>query len=228
MTAGYALRPHVPPRGAVVYVAGIGGRTNFVRNWLSPDAGRPVSAAVWKRPTEPGSLPGRGRELVAALCEQQVEEVVLLGHSMGALVAFEAAVHAPELVTALVMAAQYPPHAMRRYSQSELETNSVLADVAVVLPPELASSREFIAVMRGVWKGEYRMIDEYQVSGPAKVPITVIGATEDSSSCDAGILREWDRYSTGEVTIRTISGQHDFVEKLSASGLRKLLLECGA
>jgi surfactin synthase thioesterase subunit len=226
--AGYALRPDVPARGAVVYVAGIGGRTNFVRDWLCPDASRPVCAAVWKRPGEPGSLPGRGRELVAALCEQQVEDVVLLGHSMGALVAFEAAVYAPELVTALVMVAQYPPHAMRRYSQSELETNSVLADLAAALPPELASSREFVDVMRGVWKGEYRMIDEYQVSGPAKMPITVVGATGDSSSCDAGILREWDRYSTGAVTVLTVPGQHDFIEELSAAGLRNLLRECGA
>ncbi|TCO61182.1 alpha/beta fold hydrolase [Actinocrispum wychmicini] len=224
MTARYVLRPEVPPHGAVVYVAGVGGRTNVVRNWRS--SGWHVSAAVWTRPTEPGSVRMRGRKLAETLCGHQVSQVVLLGHSLGALIAYEAAAHAPELVSSLVLAAQYPPHAMNRCSQRDLERTSVLADLTASVPAELAQSAEFLALMRDVWKKEYRMIEEYEASEPTTVPMAVVGAAEDSSSCDEGILREWDRYTTGEVTTRVVPGEHTFVELLSAAGVRDLLREC--
>jgi surfactin synthase thioesterase subunit len=222
--AEYAVRPDIPARGAVVYVPGVGGRTAVVQNWARP-GGRPVAAAIWKRPAEPGTVVERGRELVAALREKNVEEVLLVGHSLGALIAFEAAVAAPELAVRLVLAAQYPPHVMRRYSQRELEELAVLDELAASMPAELAGSAEFRALMRDVWKKEYRMIEEYQASGRTAVPISVIGAEGDVSSRDFDRLKQWAEHASGPVSTHLVAGAHNFVELLSGDDFEHLLRE---
>lgn len=222
--AQYALRPAtfgVPE--PVIYIPGVGGRWNVVTRWAVDGCTRPVSAAVRKQPIDPLSIAERGAELAAALREQDGQNTILVGHSLGALIAFEAAIRLPGCVKALVALAQYPPHAMTRYSQRDLEELSVLTELEAAVPADLAQAPDFLEVMREVWREDYRAAEEYEANDRVSVPIVSIGAANDPKSSDLGILGEWDRYCDDKVNATVVPGRHNFVEALSGREFSSLL-----
>jgi pyochelin biosynthetic protein PchC len=217
----YILRPAITgTRGPVVYVPGIGGRAGFVTQWQQFES--PVAAAIWNMPGRSASLTERGNELARALREQSTEDVLLVGHSLGALIAFEAAVRSPQQLRALVLLAQYPPHAMRRHRDDGWEPLSMLADLEASVPRELAQAPGFLDAMREQWLNDYKAAEEYVPSARADVQLVAIGATQDKLSCDPTVLAEWSRYGT-RIHVTLVPGGHNFVETLTGDEFRRLI-----
>ncbi|HEV2374814.1 MAG TPA: alpha/beta fold hydrolase [Streptosporangiaceae bacterium] len=217
----YVLRPAIDgARGPIVYVPGVGGRTSFIAQWQHPES--PVAAAIWKTPGRSTPVVQRGGELARALAEQGADEVMLVGHSLGALIAFEAAVRSPGRFRALVLLAQYPPHAMRRYSHEGRESLSALADLEAAVPSELAQAAGFLEAMREVWLNDYKAAAEYEPSARTDVRIVAVGAAQDKLSCDLETLAQWDRYGT-RIQVAMMPGGHNFVETLTGDEFREMI-----
>jgi len=214
----YVLRPApVAPSGAVVFIPGLGNRTSMVPGWK--DAGLPVTALVRRRPQDDLDLTERGAEIARLIADAGLDEVTLLGHSLGGLVAFETARHLADRVARVVVVAQYPPHVMHRYTDEEIEA-SALPELEAGLAPELREVPDFVDVARSIWRSDLRAVARYRTDATISVPLRAVGARSDGKSREGPLLAEWARYTERPVETVVVDGGHNDIETLSASGLR--------
>lgn len=136
---------------AVVMLHGVGGGKDAFRPQMEPLAAAGYRAIAWdmpgygdSAPIAPYDMAGLASALMRLLDAIVASRVVLLGHSMGAMVAQEAMVQAPQRISGLVLSATSPAfgksdgawqQAFLAERLGPLDAGRTMADVAARLVP---------------------------------------------------------------------------------------------
>jgi pimeloyl-ACP methyl ester carboxylesterase len=140
-------------RTAVVMLHGVGGGKEAFAAQLQPIADAGYRAVAWDMPgygdspaITPYDMAGLARALVALLDALHADRAVLLGHSMGAMVALEAVARTPARVAGLVLSAGSPAFGKPDGAWQQvflgdrlgpLDQGKTMADVAQRLVPSM-------------------------------------------------------------------------------------------
>jgi len=213
-----------------------------IRLLCLPHAG--ASATIysrWRRSLQPGidvmpvELPGRGRRIaealpsgIVSLARQLAVELrhdlggryALLGHSLGALVAFELAralrdLSAPDPVALFVSGSEAPSERDSEW-YADIETDAQLTAKLLELdgtPAEALGNEELMRMMLPIVRADFRMCSEYrhEVRPRLSCPIWILAGRQDRPSIPA--LEAWHRETLrpGELTL--FDGGHFFVHE---------------
>ncbi|MEV0161696.1 thioesterase II family protein [Nonomuraea fuscirosea] len=221
--ANYVVSPPLDGGGAVVFVPGLGGRTKFVDRWNEPGRGPVIRRAVWSEPMNVPAVDERGAALASLIDRADASDVVLVGHSMGALVCLEAAGRLDRRVRGVVVMCQYPPHRTPVSPLAELPDGALAAELDA--PPHIADTAALPEYAR-LWRSEYRLLNRYLESYPrpmVNAPIVAVGAKDDASSWSSENLDEWHSYTTERLSVHMVAGGHQMVEELPSETLREWL-----
>ena len=151
---------------------------------------------------------------VAALAGLDDRPMVLLGQSMGALVAFETARRLREggAVTRLFVSAARPPSV--DWGEPDLDE---LADEQIVgelrrlggIPERVLADPELIAEALRLLRADVRALRRYRCGDGEAVaaPLTVVVGSGDPKNSVAQ-MRDWARHTSGAHTVETLHGGH--------------------
>jgi len=157
-------------------------------------------------------------ELVPVLAGAVDGPYALFGHSMGALVAYEAArrlvvqgVPAPVHIFASALGAPHAPYRTRYVSTlPEKEFKRAMVTMSG-LPKEAVQEPAFLSLLLPTLRADFRLCESYEHVDSAPLPcrLTVLtGADDDVAPLDLALWRE---LNTGRFRIRVIDGDHHFV-----------------
>ncbi|WP_433333361.1 thioesterase II family protein [Spirillospora sp. CA-294931] len=219
MTPWLACRERRPDAGVQLYCfphAG-GGPAEYVR-WSDALPG----VQVWGlRP------PGRESRLaeppftrMTRLVEAIVESVpferpcAFFGHSLGALVAFEAARALRDRPVRLVVSACPPPaEAVEGPALHVLPDAELLAEIDRswgALPEAVRADPEFLAQTLVRFRADLEVLETYRYGpgAPLDCPITAVGGDRDRHT---GRMRGWRDHTTGTFDLRVLPGDHFYL-----------------
>jgi medium-chain acyl-[acyl-carrier-protein] hydrolase len=145
---------------------------------------------------------------------------VLLGHSMGALLAFEIAralrQRGHEMPRLMVLSGCRPPHAIVIRSPihglPNEELLTALQDRYGGIPAVVRDNPELWNWLLPAIRADFQMLETYHYTEevPLDVPMLVLGGTEDGA-VSAGQLMEWRQYTTKDCSVRQFPGGHFFI-----------------
>jgi surfactin synthase thioesterase subunit len=237
---------HRPPApvARLVCVPYAGGGTHAFAGW-PPHL--PTGCLV-----EAVALPGRGRRFrepladdLLAVAEAVATEVtatrprpevptVLLGHSMGALVAFEAArLLEPGAIDHVIVSGRAAPGTGRTPSGwGDLDDDDAVGLLRSLggTPPELLDNDELLALSLPVLRADFTMADRYHFQ-PWPVlhcPLTaIIGERDDHVGRAAA--EAWQATTTGPFQLHVVPGDHFFLhtETAAVTGIVTTILPAG-
>ncbi len=146
--------------------------------------------------------------VVTALSELDSVPTVLLGHSMGGLVAFEMAQIMP--VAHLVVSGCAAPHVPRAVPPPDLPDDRLvhwLRDLGGV-GDELDD--ELLDLLLPAFRADFAAVGTYRPSGDVlSCPVDVLWGVGDSGLTGDG--QSWQDYTTGTVRVRPFPGAHFFL-----------------
>ncbi|MFJ8691319.1 thioesterase II family protein [Streptomyces roseolilacinus] len=167
-------------------------------------------------------------ESVGALAEQVVRAVetpfdrptAFFGHSMGAVVAFEAARRLrprfPSPLAALFVSACKAPaeRVPRGIGFGEDEVRAYLRDLGGEGARALEADEELWRLAYPVLSGDLRLIERYRYAAgaPLTCPLVAIGG-EDDASVPPGDLAPWRDYAVGGAERHTLKGGHFYFDE---------------
>ncbi|MEU0489125.1 thioesterase domain-containing protein [Nocardiopsis sp. NPDC006139] len=233
-------RFHARPgaRLTVVLFPHAGGTANFYREW---SAGLPeeFASAVVQYPgreTRFGEpLPARLEDLAAgaaaALEGHLTGPYALFGHSMGSLVAYEAARRLADgplgPPVRLFTSARRAPGREGPASGVHLLDDDGLVAVLEKLggtPPGLLDDPDLRSLVLPPVRGDYRLVDAYRPAAPEPldVPVTALAGADDPSVSPAEVDRWGDLTTRGHV-LEVLPGGHFFPVRHRAEVLRVLV-----
>jgi surfactin synthase thioesterase subunit len=222
---------------ALVCLPFAGAGASFYLPWASP-AYRSELRIV------PVRLPGRERrigeephrdvhaavdELVAALPTELdgATRVVLFGHSLGAVLAYELAVRLAassgvELVR-LFVSGSPPPDALRQRRATGLPDEEFLAQVAEFagLRHEAMDDPEMRELILPTLRADVQMHEDYRpgTGEPLPVPVTALRGTDDRL-VSAEEAMEWAKFTSRDFGYAELPGSHMYLVESSAPLLR--------
>jgi surfactin synthase thioesterase subunit len=145
---------------------------------------------------------------------------VLLGHSMGGLLAFEIARslrrHHHTLPRLVVVTACRPPHTIvvkePLHKLPDAELIDVLQSRYGGIPAVVRENAELQKLLLPVLRADMEMIEtyEYVQEPPLDVPLLVLGGADDPA-ISASDLQGWERHTMRECDVRMIPGGHFFL-----------------
>lgn len=179
--------------------------------------GSAASFAAWPMALHPSvevralQLPGRGVRMaetplqrvsdarpyiLAALTHFSDLPLVFFGHSLGALLAYDAVYHGAGAwrgrLRRLILSAKPAPHIQPRVSRQNLPDAELLEELEQFggTPPELLAHREFMAMILPMLRADFAMVENYAVDcSPMRPPaleqssvFEVAASTEDATS----------------------------------------------
>ncbi|SHG96215.1 thioesterase II family protein [Streptoalloteichus hindustanus] len=218
-------RPVVRPRLRLVCLPHAGGTPALFRDWPRQLPGDVDVLAV--------CYPGR-QDRVAEPCPDSMAElaegvagaveplldlpVVLFGHSMGALVAYEVAARLEQGLgrapAHLVLSAHAPPDRMPPRPPWEEGDAALLAAVRRIggVPQEILDNPALRALVLPAVRADYHLLGAYRpaVLPTTSAPVTVLRGADDPMTSEADAAA-WARLTTGGFTLRTFPGDHFYL-----------------
>lgn len=214
-----------------------GGGASFYRLWANE---LPAEVDVC-----PVQLPGhetRTREQLVSDLEPLLDGImeglsdyldlplVLFGHSMGALVAFEFArrlrmekkMHPVRLIVSGYKAPQYPFSSALRHDLPDNEFMTELANLNGT-PLEALQSPELMQFMIPMLRADCRICDlyEYSEQPPLPCPITAYGGFEDPETTEDA-LQSWRVHTNSDFDCKIFNGGHFFPQTAGPQFMRTL------
>lgn len=167
----------------------------------------------------PASLEALAEEAVRALGTPFDRPTAFLGHSMGALVAFEAARRLrprfPSPLAALfVSACKAPAERLPRGLRfDEDEVRAYLRGLGGEGARALEADEELWRLAFPVVSGDLRLVEGYRYAAgaPLTCPLVAIGG-EDDASVPPGDLALWKDYAVGGTEVHTVAGGHFYFD----------------
>lgn len=157
--------------------------------------------------------------LVGALASLPRLPTVLVGHSMGALIAFELA-HAlassdPTLVHALVVSACAAPHVPDPLAHlGNLSDRELVAAMERLngTDPEVLKNPELLALVLPILRADFNLMSAYECAprSPLSVSLVAIAARRDAGA-PVETVAEWRRHTRGRFALRVVDGDHFFI-----------------
>jgi medium-chain acyl-[acyl-carrier-protein] hydrolase len=160
-------------------------------------------------------------ELVPALMQLSDRPLLFFGHSMGALLAYEAAIAMRAwygtLPADLVVSGRRPPHvASQSQPLHELEEPEFRAAVRALggLPADLDDEDELIQLMLPTWRADIELCETYTPREhlPLPVPICALGGQADPLTANDG-LDGWALHTSEPFERHLFAGGHFFIQE---------------
>jgi surfactin synthase thioesterase subunit len=165
------------------------------------------------------TLPGLLAAVVAQVQPQPGQPYALFGHSLGALLAFELAVHLlrQQLPDPLLVFATGTHAPSRRDAErfTRLQTDAELKAELVRLqgtPACVLEDAELMALTLPILRADFQIAGSY-VCPPGRrirAPLHVVGGTEDSTTPET--LHAWSEHTLGELQVSLLPGGHFFLQ----------------
>jgi surfactin synthase thioesterase subunit len=228
------------PAWTLVCLPYAGGRASVFRDW--PERlGHEVAVAGVDFPGRPGAKDGpparRVEDLAPAVAEAIVATVhgpyALFGHSMGALVAFEAVrllrLWSASLPQRVFVAAHRAPHLPRRgaalHDLPPAEFRRRLAELGGTSAAVLADP-EMMAVLAPSLRADLELVEtySYRPADPLDVAFTGFAGAHDGS-VEPREMAEWQSHTTRPFRLHVLTGDHFFIHTQAPELLAQLRAE---
>ena len=145
-------------------------------------------------------------------------EVILLGYSLGALIAFETAQilqRHGHPASALVVGAMNPPHRLRPsqrvHTMSQAELIAWMTQLGGT-PPEILASPALVAWFAPIIQADYALLDSYRplVLAPLSCPVVAMYGEQDTLTSRAEIAG-WQEHTLAFCRCASFAGGHFFL-----------------
>jgi medium-chain acyl-[acyl-carrier-protein] hydrolase len=169
------------------------------------------------------SIPQFACALADALEREEPDAFVLLGHSMGALIAYETAHElrrrrAPR-PAALVLTGARAPHLFAHARRAPISTMSdtELVDFLRELggtPPEVLASAELMELLLPAIRGDFGACDSYRYAdrAPLDSPLRVLCGADDADVA-ASAVAGWAQHTVAGCEVERLDGGHFFINQ---------------
>lgn len=221
------LRAHQPRPGArltLVCCPHAGGTANYYRSWASriaPDVELLVTQYPGRedRTREPlvNNLHTLADRLAADVLTAVDGPVALLGHSMGALVAYETAVRLREWgrePTHLCVSGQPGPGRRRPTALRTAPDETLLADLTALGGTNEALRRypELLELILPILRNDYHAVETYTPTATVlDCPVSAAHGVDDTHVAGIGV-GHWREHTSGDFAAREFPGHHFYVQ----------------
>ena len=217
------LRTLVPVddcRTRLVILPHAGGTAGFYRPFAEHLSGLEVLAAQYPgrqdriRENSPASIEQIALAVIDELDRLPVRTTLVMGHSMGSLVAFEVARRRPDLVDGLIVSAHRGPSVPSR-SRLHLADDAALIEEVRRMggTDELVLSHpELVGLVTRPLRADLTVDARYQCPDGARVatPITVLRGSDDATVTEDDALA-WQKHCDTTATCERLPGGHFFL-----------------
>ncbi len=163
-------------------------------------------------------LRGLMPELTELVHEQAT--TVLLGHSMGALVAYEAARRLPVAPALLVVSARPAPHVDCRTGETVVDDAAMIARLERLggLAPDSLANPELRELVMSPLRADYRLLESCAPRAAERLEVDILAVVGDQDP-EVGVddVATWRETTAREFTLKVLSGDHFAIGRHAAT-----------
>lgn len=158
-------------------------------------------------------------EIADDIQQQEYDQIILFGHSMGAILAYEVACHLQKngmLIKYLFVSGQTEPTKTRKtlfYRSTDKELIHEVIRVSET-SKEIFENKELREIFLSIIRNDYEAIETYSTETPTllSTPITVLLGDDDTEVTYQEAI-SWSAYTKYRFDIYTFPGEHFFINK---------------
>ncbi|MEU3766216.1 alpha/beta fold hydrolase [Amycolatopsis keratiniphila] len=223
MAVLHALAVPASPAAHLVCFPHAGGRADFYSPWLEH-----LPAYVAMSAAEYPGRGNRGGDPVAAGITALAEEVVaalepagrariplvLFGHSMGALVAFEVALRLPRPAATVIVSSMPAPRLLRSRAPLPSCEDEVWDHAHSLggIPDKVHSNRLLRRLTLPVLRADYSLVNRYRYTPGTVIPSPIVAChAVDDPITEAWQMSAWQKLTTAGFELKSFIGGHFYL-----------------